>query len=233
MSPNEETQASNETQQNQQDQLETLSAEQIQIIDGLHTKFSEDEGLPSAIETVIREHLRTGITAETLDKILSGLELYIDTDSVIFLLENLRRSNEPAYIESVKAQISQPFWDWQRYLIALYAADFRKAYTVATENPNAWDILNRHTYYDYLTNTWMVALELVKYNGERFNLEETPRGAFTLIYGIIDMLTRIPPEEAPQLIDKEYLNQIYEQFQQLMLLYAPEPAAESGDETAV
>ncbi len=227
MSPNEEQQVSDEMQP--ATELEPLPAEQIQLIDALHTRFSEDDTLPSTIETVIREHLRTGITSETLDKILSGLELYLDTDSVIFLLENLRRSNEPAYIESVKAHLSQPFWDWQRYLIALFAADFRKVYTVATENPNAWDILNRHTYYDSLTNMWTIALEIVKYNGERFNLEESPRGAFTLIYGIIDMLMTIPPEEASQLIDKEYLTQINDQFQQLMSLYTPEQAAESAE----
>lgn len=230
MSPNEEQQVMDETMN--PDEVILLPADQVKILETLETRFRENTALASEIESVVREHLRSGIMPETLDKILTGLELYLDTDSVILLLENLRRSNEPAYIEQVRAHCTDQFWDWQRHMIALYAADFRKTYTIATENPHAWDLLNRKTYYDALTNNWTIAMEIIKYNGERLSLEETPRGALTLVHGIIDMLLSIPAEETSQLIEGEYLAQVHSQFLQLMTLYAPEQFPELAEEAS-
>jgi hypothetical protein len=195
----------------------------------LQSKFSENDTLPSEIEVVIREHLRTAVTSDTFNKIFSSLELYLDTDTVVFLLENLRRSGEPFYIEQVKSHCTEQLWGWLRYLIALYGFDFGKAFSTGTENPHAWDVLNRHTYYDSLNGSWSIFLEIVKYNGESFTIEETPRGALTLAQGIIEMLMSIPAEEAPYLIESEYLAEIHRQFLQLKTVYAPEQITESAE----
>jgi len=233
MSPNEGEQVQNEG--DVADGSRPFPEEDMQVIargvDVLQAKFSENAALPSEIETVIREHLRTVVTSDTFYKIISGLELYLDTDTVVFLLENLRRSNEPAYIEQVKNQCTEQLWGWLRYLIALYGFDFGKAYSTGTENSHAWDVLNRHTYYDSLTDTWSISLEIVKYNGECLTLEETPRGALTLAQGIIDMLLSVPAEVAPGLIESAYLNEIHNQFLQLKTVYAPEQLTESAEKS--
>lgn len=215
------------------DGLRPLPEDEMQIIirgvNVLQSSFSENAALSSEIETVIREHLRTAVTSDTFYKIISGLELYLDTDTVVFLLESLRRSGEPSYLEQVKTQCTEPLWSWLRHLIALYGFDFGKAYSAGTENPNAWDILNRHTYYDSLTDAWSISLEIVKYNGENLAIEETPRGALTLAQGIIDMLLTIPAEAAPYLIESEYLDEIHHQFLQLKTLYTSDNATELAE----
>lgn len=219
-----------------QNELQPLPEGELEIIatgvSALFAKLSQEEGLAVEVETVIREHLRSVITTDTFLKIYSGLELYLDEDTAVFLLENLRRSDESLYIAHVKNQSTEPLWNWLRRLIALYGADFKKAYSIGTENPNAWDTLNRRTYYDSLNQSWNIFLEIVKYNGEKLNIEETPRGALTLAYGIIDMLMNIPIEVAPDLIERDYLAQVYHQFGQLMELYAPGLLAELAEKEA-
>ena len=216
--------------------LQTLpEAEMAEIAKGvndLYAKLSGEEGLAAEIETVIREHLRTAVTKDTFFKIYSGLELYLDEDTAVFLLENLRRSDEPIYVAHLKNQCAEPLWNWLRRIIALYGADFKKAYSIGTEKPDSWDTLNRRTYYDSLNETWVTFLEIVKYNGERLTVEETPRGILTLAYGIIDMLMNIPPDFAPDLIERDYLAQVYYQFGQLMEHYAPGLLAEMAENAA-
>ncbi len=228
MSPNEETQAQSETTVT--NAWPDLPEEQAVIIDALQFKLNEDTTLAAAIEMVIREHLRTAVSSDTFYKIISGLELYVDEDTVFFLLETLRRSNEPSIIEPVKAHCSDQFWDWLRRLIALYAVDFTKAYATAVENPHAWDKLNRYTYYDPLNDTWKIFLEIVKYNGDSLAMEETPAGAFALVYGIVDMLMNISPEDAPEQVNRDYLANLLRQFRQLISLYAPGLLAEMAAE---
>ena len=219
-----------------QNELQSLPKGELEIIaagvNALYARLSQEEGLAAEVETVIREHLRSVITSDTFFKIFSGLELYLENESVVFLLENLRRGDESTYIEEVKNQCTEPMWNWLRRLLALYGADFRKAYSIGTENPNAWDTLNRRTYYDSLNETWNIFLEIVKYNGESLNIEETPRGALTLAYGIIDMLMNIPIDFAPDLIERDYLAQVYDQFGQLMERYAPGLLAELVEKEA-
>lgn len=192
----------------------------------LYTKLSGEEGLANEVETVIRDHLRTAVTTDTFLKIYSGLELYLEEDAIVFLLENLRRGDDSTYIANVKHNCPEPLWQWLRRQIALYGADFRKAYLIGTEKPDAWETLNRRTYYDSFNETWITFMEVIKYNGQRLNIEETPRGALTLAYGIIDMLMQIPPDFAPDLIDKSYLAQVYQEFLQFMEHYAPGLVAE-------
>jgi len=232
MSQNEEQQLQSEG--NPANEVPSLPPEEIQLIvngvDTLHTKLSEDAALATEIEAVIQEHLRRNVTSDTFYKIINGLELYLDEDTVFFLLEAIRRSNEPSRIDAIKSQSSDPFWNWLRRLIALYAFDFRKAYTAATENPHAWDVLNRHTYYDSLSSAWIIAMEIIKYNGESLAIEETPAGAFTLLYGIVDMLRNVSAEDAPDLVNRGYLADLVAEFHQLIGLYAPGLLAEMAEE---
>lgn len=214
--------------------LPTLPAGEAEEIahgaNALYAQLSTEEGLAVEVETVIREHLRTAVTTDTFFKIYSGLELYLGEDTAVFLLENLRRSDEATYIAHLKNQCAEALWHWLRRLLALYGADFRKAYSIGTEKPDAWDTLNRHTYYDSLNESWIIFLEIVKYNGDRLKMEETPRGALTLAYGIIDMLMNIPQDHAQGLIEKEYLAQVYQQFVQFVEHYAPGLLAEMAEQ---
>jgi hypothetical protein len=219
MSPNENQQA--ESTVNPTDEAQTLPAYQVEAIQRLQSKLSDNAAFFSEIELLIREHSYPVVSATTYGKILSGVELYLDEDTAYFLLHFIRFSNDASYLEQVKTQCTEPFWSVLRRLIALFGDDLRKAYTLFNENPNAWDVLNRHTYFDHLTNNWIMSLEIIKYNGERLSLEETPGGALTLIRGIMDMLMNVPAENAPELIDKEYLADTSQLFYSFINHYAP------------
>ncbi|GJM39967.1 MAG: hypothetical protein DHS20C20_02490 [Ardenticatenaceae bacterium] len=227
MSPNEEQVQGEMNATNELPPLPEADLEAIaQGVNLLFAQLSGEEGLAGEVEAVIREHLRTAVTTDTFLKIYGGLELYLEEDAVVFLLENLRRGDDATYIAHVKIQCAEPLWHWLRRQVALYGADFRKAYTIGTEKPDAWETLNRRTYYDSLNGTWVTFLEVVKYNGERLTIEETPRGALTLAYGVIDMLKNIPADFAPDLIERDYLAQVHLEFLQLMEHYAPGLIAE-------
>lgn len=226
MSPNEEQQTTDLT--NAPTEAQALPDYQIESIHALQSIFNANAALSSEIEMVIREHLHPNPATDSFGKILSSLELYLGEDPAYFLLHLLRFSNDAPYIQQVKAECDEPFWHSLRRLIALFADSVRKAYTLFNENPNAWDILNRHTYFDHLTNNWHMSLEIVKYNGERLSLEETPGGALTLVRGILDMLVNVPAENAPELIDKDYLADTLQQFYTFINHYAPELLTETA-----
>lgn len=229
MSPNETAELQSES--NNAQNWPELLPEQVQLLDGLQLDLSKSTTLATDIEMVIREHLRTAVNTDTFYKIINGLELFLDADKVFFLLDTLRTGTDPAVFEPIKARCTEPFWGWLRRLIALYALDFRKAYSIATENPHAWDKLNRNVYYDTMNDAWKITIEIVKFNEERLTLEETPAGGFALVYGIVNMLMNVSPEAAPEQVNREYLSNLLQQFHQLIDLYAPELRAEMAQAT--
>lgn len=208
-------------------EIQPLPADQVEIIEAMQSKFTQDDPLFTEIETVIREHLRGNLTPDTYGQLWNSLELYLGEDLTSYLTYLLRLSNDPSYMAQVKAHCSEQFWGKLRRLIALHADDLRSAYRIYNENPHAWaEVTNRHTYFDYLTNTWTIAFEIVKYNGERLRIEETPGGSLALIRSLLHMLMRVPIEDAPNLINTEYLKDSFDQFAQLVNLYSPELLAE-------
>ena len=117
--------------------------------------------------------------------------------------------------------------------MAVYGQEFRAAYTAYAENPDAWEMMNRHTYYDALIDRWSVSLEIIKYNGDRLALEESPASALGLVNGIADALNSVPSDIAPLLIEKEFVIETASLFLQLIDLYAPgllEEMAKSEEE---
>ena len=228
MSQSEEQVVENEL--NAETELQPLPEDQVQIIKGLQSNLGKNAELSTEIEAVIREHLRTNVTPDSYGKIWNGLELYLDEDSASYLLYLLRLSNDSSYLERVKAQITERFWNTLRRIIALYAQDLRRAYRIYNENPHAWDeVSNRHTYFDYLTNSWTISFEIVKYNGERFKIEESPGGTLALVRSLNYMLMMVPTDAAPTLIDKDYLADTFEQFAKLIHQYAPGLLAELSE----
>ena len=234
MSPNEAAPVQSESSNTQN--WSELLPEQMQALDALQSALSKSTTLATDIEMIIREHLHTAVTTDTFYKIISGLELFLDPDHVFFLLDTLRTGTDPAVFEPIKARCTEPFWGWLRRLIAMYSLDFRKAYSIATENPHAWDKLNRNVYYDTMNNAWKIIIEIVKFNEERLTIEETPAGGFALIYGLVNMLMNVSSEAAPEQVNREYLGNLLQQFHQLIDLYAPELRAEmaqANTDTAV
>jgi len=219
--------------------LPPLTAEQIkEIIQGnlaLQEALDQDPTVMTELETVIHEHTRKGITPTTGGAIYQGLELYLDTESVEYLLGVLALSDDPRYIEQAKAHAAPQTWSWLRRLLALYGSDLREATALSGVNVNAWRTVNRRAYYDAVSGRWGATLEIIKYNGERLFLDETLGSALILAQGIVDTLNSMPPEVAPEVIDRETIKAFIEQCLVFGDLYAPgmyEEWAEAESEVA-
>lgn len=228
MSQNEEQQV--ESPETTIEEVPPLPDFQVEAIQALQSKLNDNAAFYSEIELIIREHVNPIVSTDAYERIMSGLELYLEEDTAFYLLHFIRYSNDSSYLEQVMAQCTEPFWHILRRLISLFANDLRKAYKLFSENPNAWDILNRHAYFDHLTNNWIMSLEIIKYNGERLSLEETPGGALALLRGIMHMLMSIPAENAHELIDQDYLADTFQQFDSFKNHYTPNFLADTDNE---
>ena len=221
----------NETPQDLQPEEETpggpppLTAEQIsQIVQGnvaLQKALDQDPVAMTEIEAIIQEHTRKDITPATLQEIVEGLSFYLDTEGLDHLLAVFVRSDDARYVEQSEAHSAPQTWSWLRRLLALYGSDLREAHALSGENENGWREVNRRAYYDAVTGTWGVALEIIKFSGERVLLDGHPTSALTLAVGIVDTLNSVPPEVAPDIIDRATVENFVVQSTQLGNLYAP------------
>jgi hypothetical protein len=153
--------------------------------------------------------------------VYAGLEFYLEDDAVASLLTILTRGSEPAVIEQVKAQASPPVWRWLRRLLALYGRDLQEAHAVSSEEPESWRVLDRHAYYSAVSGRWKVMLDISKYNGTQFHLEESPQSVVSLARGIVDILNSIPPEATTDLVPADVLQRFADVARQFFALYAP------------
>ncbi len=205
--------------------LPALTPAQIdEIIQGnlaLQEALDRDPAVMAELETVIREHTRRGITPTTLQAIYQGLGLYLGTEGVEHLLSVLTRGDDSGYLEQVSAHATPQTWNWLRRLLALYSSDLQEAYAISGVTENAWRLINRRAYFDTVTGRWGVTLEFITYGGERLLLDETPGSALVLALAIVDTLNTLPTEVAPEIIDRDTIEEFTKQSVLLCDLYAP------------
>jgi len=153
-----------------------LSAEAIKsVVQGtqvLQQALGQDPSLPTQIEIVIREHTHDRLTATTMRVLYEGLQLYLEEEALDYLLGIFINSDDERFVEQAEVQAAPQTWTWLRRLIALYGSKIREANAIFNANPNAWRVVNRRAFFDAVTHTWGVSLEMEKYDGDRLTLDD-------------------------------------------------------------
>jgi hypothetical protein len=188
-------------------------AAQIQANAGLLLQFLQQNPAHGAyMDRTIRQHLQAGVTLETWGHILHGLITYAGEDIATFVLTVLLRADDADFMLLVEESAPAEVWLYLRGLTALYSAYLQEAYAVFGENPQGWRTINRRVYYDHLTDSWRASFEIIKFNGERFNLDETPTSAIVLCQAILDALNVVPAEAAQQAVDPNAVGNLISLF---------------------
>ena len=176
--------------------------------------FQADPSNRAYIDRTIRQHIQNGVKLESWGRILSGLTVYAGEDLATFVLTVLLRSEDTEFLALIEAYAPPEVWSYLRGLMALYSDELREVYAIFGENPQGWRTINRRVYFDHLTDTWRANFELIKFNGDRFHLDETPTSAIVLCQAILDALNSVPVEAAPQIADRDAVENL------IGLLYA-------------
>ncbi|MFN2225218.1 MAG: hypothetical protein ACK2UY_02905 [Anaerolineae bacterium] len=202
-----------------------LSAEEIKLVvkgtQALQQALGEDPSLMTQLEIVVREHTHNPLTGTTMRVLYEGLRLFLGEEALDYLLGILINSDDARYVEQAEIQATPQTWTWLRRLIALYGSKIQEANAIFNANPNAWRVVNRRAFFDAVTHTWGVSLEIEKYNGDRLILEEIPGSALLLAEAIVDTLNNIPSEVAPELLTREEVERFMEKCVGLSELFAP------------
>jgi hypothetical protein len=164
------------------------------------------------MDRTIRQHLQAGVALETWGYILQGLTTYAGEEIATFLLMALLRSDDVDFMLLVEESATAEVWSYLRGLMALYSDYLQEAYAIFGENPQGWRTINRRVYYDHLTDSWRASFEIIKFNGEQFNLDETPTSAIVLCQAILDALNAVPAELAPQVVDPNAVKNLISLF---------------------
>lgn len=209
---------------------------QIQREASLFLQFLQADPTAKAyIDRTIRQHLQDGVGIETWGNILGGLTMYAGEDIAHFVLmillnaDDLLSPDDTSYLALVEKNVGAEAWPYLRGLLAMYSAGVKESYALAGENPQAWRVINRRLFYDELTERWQATLEIIKYNGERYYLEETPTTAIVLCSAILDALNFAPVEEAQQMADRLAVEEMVRLFYTFVERFAPD-LLEEGEE---
>ncbi len=195
-----------------------------------------DPGARAYIDRTIRQHLGDGVGLGTWENILGGLILYAGEDVVNFLLTVLLSAEEllgpdgSEYLTLVEQYVGAEVWSYLRGLMALYSAGLKEAYEVFGQNPQGWRNVNRRIYYDHLAEMWRVTFEIIKFDGERVYLDETPTSAIVLCQAILDALNSVPVELAQQVADRQAVEGLIDLAHTFIQHFAPD-ILEGGDES--
>ncbi len=209
--------------------------EQVQRDASLFLQFLQsDPGGRAYIDRTIRQHLQGGVGPETWGNVLGGLVMYAGEKVAHFVLmvllsaDELLDPDEAEYLPLVEKHVGPEAWSYLRGLLAMYGAGLKEAYAIAAENPQAWRTVNRRMFYDEMTQQWQATFEIVKYNGERVYLEETPSTAIALCSAILDTLNFVPVEVAQQVADRETIESVVGLFYTFIEHFAPDILEEEG-----
>jgi hypothetical protein len=198
-------------------------------LDDLEKALAEESGLAAEMEALIDTYAAGQITYETITALYDGLVYYLDDPAIDFLLLLLTGAPDAESLDKVREKAAPDTWRWLRRLLARYGRPLQEAYAVSGVNKDGWRWLNRRVYYDTVIGRWGVSLELIKFNGEKIILEETPTSALSLAQGIVDSLITIPADIASELMDEALLAQFLDDCDRLREIYIP-PAPEAAPE---
>jgi hypothetical protein len=187
------------------------------------------------IDRTIRQHLQGGVGMETWGNILGGLTMYAGEDVTRFVLmvllsaDDLLGPEDTGYLALVEKHVGVEVWSYLRGLLAMYSPGVKEAYAITGEPPQGSRTINRRVFYDEITELWQATFEIIKYNGERFYLEETPTTAIGLCNAILDTLNFMPVEEAQQAVDRLAVENLVGLFYTFVERFAPD-LLEEGEE---
>jgi hypothetical protein len=184
--------------------------------------LKQDPAHGAYMDRTIRQHLQAGVTLETWGHILRGLTTYAGEDVATFLLTVLLRSDDADFMLLVEESAVAEVWSYLRGLMALYSDYLQEAYAIFGENPQGWRTINRRVYYDNLTDSWRASFEIIKFNGEQFSLDETPTSAIVLCQAILDALSAVPADLAPQAVDPNAVDNLISLFYSFVERFATE-----------
>jgi hypothetical protein len=207
---------------------------EIERVTRLCSQFLQADPVNRAyIDRTIRQHLDGGISFETWGRILTGLNRYAGEDIATLILMALLRADEAEFLASIEEHLEPEVRSYLWGLIALYSDDLREAYALFGENPQGWRTVNRKVYYEHLTEKWYATYEIIKFDGERIVLDETPSSAIVLCQAILDALISIPEDLAPETADQETIEGLTSMFYTFLQHYAPhllEPEEEEEEQ---
>lgn len=204
---------------------------QVQTGAGLLLQFLQQNPANGAyMDRTIRQHLQAGVTLETWGHILHGLITYAGEDTATFVLTVLLRSDDADFMLLVDESATTEVWSYLRGLIALYSDYLQEAYAIFGENPQGWRTINRRVYYDHLTDSWRASFEIIKFNGEQFNLDETPTSAIVLCQAILDALNAVPVDLAQQAVDPNAVDNLISLFYAFVERFATDYLEEEEEE---
>jgi len=202
---------------------------QVQRDAGLLLQFLQADPMAKAyIDRTIRQHLQRGVGMETWGNVLSGLTMYAGEDITRFVLitllsaDDLLGPEDTGYLALVEKHVGPEVWSYLRGLLAMYSPGVRQAYAIAGENPQGSQTINRRVFYDEIVGLWQATFEIIKYNGERLYLEETPTTAIGLCNAILDTLNSVPVEEAQQTVDPSAIEMLVNLFYTFIERFAPD-----------
>ncbi len=198
--------------------------------------LQENPRAQATIDRTLRQQLQGGVNPETWGNILGGLTVYAGEDMARFVLttllsadELLNPENAAGYLALIEQHVGAETWSYLRSLMAMYSPGVREAYAIAGENPQASRIINRRVFLDEVTGAWQASFEIIKYNGERLYLEETPTTAIGLCNAILDTLNFAPTEGTQQFVDPSALESLISLAYAFVERFAPELLAEETD----
>src|SRR5690606_34082728 len=92
------------------------------------------------------------------------------------------------------------------------------------DNPEAWKRLNREVYFEQITQTWHVNLQIIKFNGETFDLRETPNSVVILAQGVLDTLLLAGEYIGNEAFDQQSVDDLVQAMSRFITEYTEDAA---------
>lgn len=148
------------------------------------------------IRETIEHHLKRGIDDATYINILMSLNLLVGIKATRLIVDSLK-ANSSKFFQDIKEQMEGENIDkvlpFLQYLTALYGDDVGEAYNAFGEKPDDW---NRGEVTAFReggkAETWLLELNLTKYNGTTVYLRMAPWSALLLARHILGEINKVP-----------------------------------------
>lgn len=197
----------------------------------LQELFAREPSARQEFGQILREHLQPPLTADSAQTLFTSMSILAGEETANLLLGVLKRSfDDKAFLAQLEGALDDKSRSWMRVILARYGPRLKEAWIIGGESPEAWRSVNRAVSYD-LVSGWQITFELIKYSGERLKVQDTPSNFLFMVSAILDTLSLIPEDQAPNLLDADGLSEFVGKAGAFIRLFAPDTLEQADDAT--
>ncbi len=188
-----------------------------------------DQHHQNSLLEVLDHHLVGELGPESGGRLFEAISFFADEEFADTFMGYLTYADQDeALREAINGVVSPAVGAYLRKVLAMHGSQVTEAALVYGQDPHAWREFSREVFFDVISESWRVRIEIATYGGEVVALNETPTSTLLLANAMLDTLMSAIESAGPDVLEPTLVEPLRERVSDFLAATA-EVDADAAD----